>query len=175
MIYRDFMIRNVYKLITFPPQMGVRTRSRFAVFSALSAASTVTPATLVTQRAWRARILTRYQISSSLEPTLEKMLAGTSLRESLGKEMRSGDLLLELRGRLGEEMRWISNSLSWGDVMRAIISYTYLICENLADSDPVIIPYKVLSRQFVTLYGITRGSVTYDNGNILYNVYSIVV
>ena len=36
----------------------------------------------------------------------------------------------------------------------------YLARENLADSGPVIIPYGVIDRIFITLYGIITGSLS---------------
>ena len=36
----------------------------------------------------------------------------------------------------------------------------YLDRENLADSDPVIIPYKVVKVRFIALYGMITGSLS---------------
>ena len=35
----------------------------------------------------------------------------------------------------------------------------YLVREKLADSNPVIIPYKVMNRMFTTIYGIIARSL----------------
>ena len=40
------------------------------------------------------------------------------------------------------------------------LSILYLAREKLADSDPVIIPYKVINRMFTTLYGLISGSLS---------------
>ena len=45
----------------------------------------------------------------------------------------------------------------------------FLTRENLAESDPVIIPYMVVNIRFITLYGIISGSLFADYSYAVYN------
>ena len=50
-----------------------------------------------------------------------------------------------------------------GEVFLALKKFNielYLASENLAGSDPMVIPYMVVNRQFITLYGIITGSLS---------------
>ena len=55
---------------------------------------------------------------------------------------------------------YLTTHILFNQIITVLSPKLYLARENLADNDPVIIPYMVVNRWFIALYGIISGSLS---------------